>query len=1376
MEHLYHKHLMRIKKESLFNMLIIFIFLCFTSSVNANSEVSLSNTLLLESIHKIVYENEKPEKPITITKEALEELNLSEEEKNTFLTGVIYVQNNANCGVYVWCYEADASGQNEYMGYLNYGENIYIYPSATYGQVFCQYDGTTTSYQNFSGGNTYYLYNESCNGGGGTTCLIDYTINNTGCQQVDYYFNNNGTLQYYGSVAAGSSFVQSSYVGNNWYYVVNGTTIGNTTVEGCYNQSVNVDSGGCDPCANAGGDSDGDGICNNQDCAPYDPNLPASPGTSCNDGNSQTQNDVILSDGCTCQGTIVDPCANAGGDSDGDGICNNQDCAPNNPNLPTSPGTTCNDGNSQTQNDVIQGDGCTCQGTPISGCNVTVTSDGCTITIANINDSGANIKVFNPGWNGTAWSCNPWQSSTCGNTEMIENLPNGTYPVSVITNSCNEHFTVTINCGDPCANAGGDTDGDGVCDNQDCQPTNPNFPATPGTACNDGNSNTENDVITSDGCGCQGIPVGGCANQGGDTDGDGICDNQDNCPNTANPSQSDFDGDGIGDACDTPSGGCNNPTNVALNKSVTQSSTITANGITGSASKAVDGNTNGVFFTGNNNTSSVSATQNEFQAYWEVDLGAEYNIEQVKLWNRTDGTDKTDNCYLIISSTPFNGGDLNAALNQANYSHYEQGAVGNPSIENLPSGTTGRYVRIQLQDQGYLILAEVEVFGCIDGGGSPCANQGGDTDGDGVCNNQDCQPNNPNFPATPGTACNDGNPNTENDVVTTDGCGCAGVQVGGCANQGGDTDGDGVCNNQDCQPNNPNFPATPGTACNDGNPNTENDVVTTDGCGCAGTPITGGCGVTVTTDGCNITISGIDAAGANIKIFNPGYNGVAWSCNPWQGNSCSNVEIIEGLTNGTYPISINTNACGNLGELVTINCGTNNPCANSGGDSDGDGVCNNQDCAPNNPNLPATPGTSCNDGNSNTENDVITSDGCGCAGTPVNVCDESQIARWDLNECYSIQGNTSQSSYDEFIANTSTPSGISYVDASILSHNGNHSCTSGQYGQAICASARTNCSWQDNSSDAFKFSVTITPNSGGTASLTKLNFYEMAPLQYSWTNGSTGDNDPPSLYGIRVLKNGQEIYQDTDNSTSHSWSLEQFDFSNDPDFVVNSQTTFSFELLGYCRSNGSSGYSLWDLDHIRIYGCGGSSTSNFAIPNMLNFNAEKEERHSAISWLMNKDVDVDFYEVEVSTDENNFRTVGEVAAAQVESPRGYDLMDYEPANGENFYRLKVTNMDGTYFYSNIRRLQFDIDFSEIMVYPNPTNTDINITLRDFAGKEGTVEIFNQLGQQQFTRDYLSIPTIPVNVDVSKFVPGIYTISIKVDNQRRFAKQFVVVDK
>jgi hypothetical protein len=37
-----------------------------------------------------------------------------------------------------------------------------------------------------------------------------------------------------------------------------------------------------------------------------------------------------------------------------------------------------------------------------------------------------------------------------------------------------------------------------------------------------------------------------------DTDGDGVPDETDNCPDVANPDQADTDGDGVGDACDEP--------------------------------------------------------------------------------------------------------------------------------------------------------------------------------------------------------------------------------------------------------------------------------------------------------------------------------------------------------------------------------------------------------------------------------------------------------------------------------------------------------------------------------------------------------------------------------------------------------------------------------------------------------------------------------------------------------------------------------------------------------------------------------------------------------------------------------------------------------
>jgi hypothetical protein len=144
------------------------------------------------------------------------------------------------------------------------------------------------------------------------------------------------------------------------------------------------------------------------------------------------------------------------------------------------------------------------------------------------------------------------------------------------------------------------------------------------------------------------------------------------------------------------------PMNLARGKAATQSSTWGVG-----AGAAVDGNTDGAYFDG-----SVSQTNSEPNAWWQVDLGASATIPTIAIWNRTDCcASRLSDYWIFVSDTPFAAADTPTTLqNRAGTWRSHQTS---PPDGTLPIavGAQGRYVRIQLSGTNPLHMAEVQVMG-----------------------------------------------------------------------------------------------------------------------------------------------------------------------------------------------------------------------------------------------------------------------------------------------------------------------------------------------------------------------------------------------------------------------------------------------------------------------------------------------------------------------------------------------------------------------------------------------------------------------------------------------------------------------------------------
>ncbi|MEM6261108.1 MAG: T9SS type A sorting domain-containing protein [Bacteroidota bacterium] len=201
---------------------------------------------------------------------------------------------------------------------------------------------------------------------------------------------------------------------------------------------------------------------------------------------------------------------------------------------------------------------------------------------------------------------------------------------------------------------------------------------------------------------------------------------------------------------------------------------------------------------------------------------------------------------------------------------------------------------------------------------------------------------------------------------------------------------------------------------------------------------------------------------------------------------------------------------------------------------------------------------------------------------------------------------------------------------------------------------------------------------------------------------------------------------------------------------------------------GSGGIGRGWLDDISIPGQNisvpgsGCVCNNSSLPvEWSYFDAKMAQEEVALTWGTLKEMNTDYFEIERALDGSAFEAVGQVAAAgNSSSSQEYSWSDQPIVPGGTVlqYRLKQIDQDGKYSYSKqVEIVTSKREQADIKVYPNPTNTGVNLRITAPVNELAEVRITNMNGvvmmNEQISLDgtEFSLP-----VDISQWAAGYST--------------------
>lgn len=145
---------------------------------------------------------------------------------------------------------------------------------------------------------------------------------------------------------------------------------------------------------------------------------------------------------------------------------------------------------------------------------------------------------------------------------------------------------------------------------------------------------------------------------------------------------------------------------------------------------------------------------------------------------------------------------------------------------------------------------------------------------------------------------------------------------------------------------------------------------------------------------------------------------------------------------------------------------------------------------------------------------------------------------------------------------------------------------------------------------------------------------------------------------------------------------------------------------------------------------------------LLSFTAHVNGSKVDIHWVTASEINNDYFTIERSRDLQKWELLINVEGAGNSSQiLNYFDSDYSPYSGLSYYRLKQTDFDGNYTYSNIVPVKYEDNAQgNLSLFPNPIEGGnlLNVSFEDIEEEEVLVVLRDITGKEFYSKLFIDI--------------------------------------